>query len=507
MKTTKNRNKKHLFSISILRNTRPLYFYVFQRISIVFLLYFNVFLCISAYSQHDSLYQYLTIAAKNNPTVLQKFYEYKAALQKVPKVGGLPDPEFSLGVFVQPMELVNGNQVADLRLMQTFPWFGTLKAAKDEMSLMARAKFESFRDAKLEVFLDVKRTWNNLQKIQKEIQTSEQNLEILHTIERLTLVKFKAAPTGGSSNSQLGEPVSPGKPQTVLGNSQGMKTMNSSSGNQSGNNSNQASQAMQANSMGSQLGGSGLADLYRVQIETGDLENNLALLKSQLTTITSRFNAYLNRPPLSPVHLPDKMIPDSLGISFLAVTDSILAHNPMLGMLQYEQQSLDARKKMVTAMGYPMLGLGVNYSVITKNDMSTSSMNGKDMIMPMATITLPIYRNKYNAMKSETELLKTANKQQTQATSNSLQSEYYEALQLFKDGERRMILYDKQSNLAEKTLDIMLKGFSTSATPLTDILRIRQQTLDYELKKIEAIADYNTAISWLQRLMAHSPIQ
>ena len=77
-------------------------------------------------------------------------------------------------------------------------------------------------------------------------------------------------------------------------------------------------------------------------------------------------------------------------------------------------------------------------------------MNGKDMIMPMATVTLPIYRNKYNAMKIETDLLKTANKQNYQAISNSLQNDYCEAVQLFKDGERRMMLYDKQSNLAEK---------------------------------------------------------
>ena len=120
--------------------------------------------------------------------------------------------------------------------------------------------------------------------------------------------------------------------------------MGGSSGNQAGTNLNQASSAMQPNSMGSSSGGSGLADLYRVQIEIGELENNIALLKSQLTTITARFNAYLNRPSLSPVHLPDEMIPDSLGLSLLAVTDSMLAHNPMLGMLQYEQQSLEARQ-------------------------------------------------------------------------------------------------------------------------------------------------------------------
>jgi outer membrane protein TolC len=373
------------------------------------------------------------------------------------------------------------------------------------MSLMAKAKFESFRDAKLEVFFDVKRTWNNLQRIQKETQTSEKNLEILHTIERLTLVKFKASPTEGSPNNQLRGSVSGGNSQSGTGNPQGMLSMQGA-GNKVISNSTQTS-SMQTSSMVSSSTGSGLADLYRVQIEIGELENTISLLKNQQTTITSRFNAYLNRSLLSPVQLPDEMTPDSLGLSLLMVSDSIQLHNPMLEMLQYEQQSLDARKKMVTRMGYPMLGLGVDYSIISKSDMSTSSMNGKDMIMPMVSLTLPIYRNKYTAMRNEADLLMTANKQNYQATSNSLQTDYYEAVQLLKDGDRRIKLYAKQSDLAEKTLDILLKGFSTSGTPLTDILRIQQQTLDYELKTIEAVADYNTAIAWLQRLMAYSPAQ
>lgn len=427
------------------------------------ILYFHVFLCISSYSQRDSLTQYLNLAAKNNPAVLQKFYEYKAALQKVPQAGGLPDPEFSLGVFVQPMELLSGNEIADMRLMQTFPWFGTLRAAKDEMSLMAKAKFESFEDAKLGLFLEVKRTWNDLQRNQKEILTSEENLEILKTIEQLTLVRFKAAPANP--------------------------------------------QPMQENSMASPTGSSGLADLYRVQIERGELENNIALLKNQQITIRARFNSFLNRPPVSPVEIPASMIPDSLGLSLLTINDTLLALNPMLGMLHYEQQSLEARKKMVTRMSYPMLGLGVNYTVINKSDMSVSSMNGKDMIMPMVTFSLPIYRNKYISMRNEAEMLNSANKENYSSVLNSLQNEYYEAVQLFRDGSRRMLLYEKQSDLSLKTLDIMLKRYSASQTPLTDILRIRQQTLDYELKKIEAISDYNTAIAWIQRLMAKTPVQ
>src|SRR5674476_891367 len=135
----------------------------------------------------DSLIKYLEIAAKNNPTVLQKFSEYQAVLQKIPQAGSLSDPELSLGVFLKPMELVSGNQVADIRLMQMFPWFGVLKNAKDEMGLMAKAKYETFRDAKLQVFYDVQRTWYELNKVKQNIRVSEKNLALLHTIERLAI--------------------------------------------------------------------------------------------------------------------------------------------------------------------------------------------------------------------------------------------------------------------------------------------------------------------------------
>ena len=111
------------------------------KIFLVITICFNLFLTISLYSQPDSLYHYLEVAAKNNPTVLQKFSEYQAALQKIPQVGSLSDPELSMGVFLSPMELMDGKQVADIRLMQMLPWFGVLRSAKDEMSMMAKAKF------------------------------------------------------------------------------------------------------------------------------------------------------------------------------------------------------------------------------------------------------------------------------------------------------------------------------------------------------------------------------
>ncbi|MDO9039882.1 MAG: hypothetical protein Q7U65_00740 [Bacteroidota bacterium] len=105
----------------------------------------------TVYAQ-DSLAVYLEQAGKNNPGVKASFSQYLAALEKVPQVGSLPDPQGSLDFFLKPMELLNGNQVGSISVMQMFPWFGTLKLAKDEASLMAKAQFSLFQESKAGLF-------------------------------------------------------------------------------------------------------------------------------------------------------------------------------------------------------------------------------------------------------------------------------------------------------------------------------------------------------------------
>lgn len=447
--------------------------------------------------QSDSLQNYLKIAIKNNPTVMQRYNEYQAALEKVPQVGSLPDPQLEMGVFLSPMELMAGNQVADIKLMQMFPWFGVIKNAKDEMSLMAKAKYETFRDAKLQVCYDAQRTWFDLYKIRQNIRISKENVDLLKTIERLTLVKFRSGSLNGGSTASSGGGMSGG---STSGSSTGSSGMNSMGGSSSSPTVSRSEASTGSSSMGSSSGATSLSDVYQIQIETGNLEDNIATLGNEELVVMARFNSQLNRPQKTSVYVPDLLPVEPLDIAYLSVSDSMFTRNPMLGMLQYEQQSLEARVRMQKQMGLPMVGLGINYSVIAKSPMSTSSMNGQDMIMPMLTVTLPIYRKKYNAQQAETKFMKKATEQNYQATANALQTEYYEAMQLYNDAQRRMKLYDSQSLLAKKTLDIMIKTFSSSASGLTDILRIRQQLFSYELKQVEATMDFNKAKVWVKRL-------
>jgi outer membrane protein TolC len=461
------------------------------------------------YSQHDSLNKYLEISEMNNQALSRKINEYKAALQKIPQAGSLPDPELSAGIFLKPMELVSGSQAADLRLMQMFPWFGVLKSAKDEMSLMAKAKYESLRDETLQLGYDVQRTWYELYRIRQNISVSEKNLELLKSLEKLALVKFQSATVSVQGSQVKGQPdITQSAASPAMAVTSGMQSMQQNRSMQTLESPMPSSGGMDQSSMGQGTAmPGGLTDLYQIQIESAELESEIEGLRDQDRATVAKFNSYLNRSPMSNVFTPVSLDPDTLSLSLLSVPDSILKNNPMLGMLDYEIKSAEAREKMVKGMGYPMVGLGVNYSVIGNSAMSASDMNGKDMIMPMVSLTLPVYRKKYNAMAAEADLLKSAAMNGYNSAANTLQTEFFLALQQYQDAKRRVRLYKFQSELAARSLDITLRSFSASEASLSEVLRIRQQTYDYELKASEAVADLNTSAALLKRLMAFSEIK
>lgn len=439
----------------------------------------------SGYAQ-DSLSFYLEIAAKNNPGVKAKYLEYSASLEKVPQASSLPDPEVQFGYFIKPMMLLGGNQVADVRLMQMFPWFGLLKASKDEASKMAVSKFENFRDAKDELYFNVKSSYYKVYRTIMEISIAKKNLGILHSLEQIAIVRFQSAVTGSS-------PVSSGKGSAV-----------NTNGSMSGQN--QASMASSSNkpamtSVAGGMGGSmpgggknGMVNVLRAQIEIHELENRIALLEDQLNTDKISFNRFLNRSSSTQVSTSDSLQALPVSSDILTLADSIVNH-PMVKMYEAESDANAAKLRKVYRMGYPMLGLGLNYSVIQQREGVPPMMNGKDMIMPMVSLTLPIYRKKYKAMRHEAELMRDAASESAENITHDLGVNFSEALQSLNDARRRIKLYSEEAMLAYKSEQLLLTSFSNSGADFEEVLRMEQQLLDYQYRQVEAVVDNNTSIA------------
>ncbi len=140
----------------------------------------------------DRLSGYLETAAKNNPELKAAFDRYRAALEKIPQVRSLPDPQLMFGYFIRPVETKTGPQEFKISLSQMFPWFGTLKAAGQSQTYRAKAAYETFEQTKTELFKNVRQVYYNLYLVEKQITLTKENLSILSRFQSLAQNKIAA---------------------------------------------------------------------------------------------------------------------------------------------------------------------------------------------------------------------------------------------------------------------------------------------------------------------------
>ncbi|GAB6394675.1 MAG: TolC family protein [Bacteroidales bacterium] len=406
---------------------------------------------LAAAAQPDSLNHYLQTAAENNPGVQAAFLAYQAALQRVPQAGAYDNPTLEMGVFLQPMDILGGKQVAQFQLMQMFPWFGVRKAAQTEARQRAKTAFEQFRAARDNVFLEVYTQWYVLCRLQQQLMNNRENKKLLEQLEQLALQKF----------------ASPNLTR-----------------------------------------GSEMSGVLRIRMEIAETDNNVENLLSAMQAEKAKFNALLNRSGNGDVCIPDSLKQIPFLFDSASVMAQISAQNPMLTMISEEEAAERAKAEADRKMSYPMFGIGLQYMLINKapasagTDGGMHSMNGRDMWMPMVSVGIPIYRSKYRAQQRESAFLQQASREKYIDARNMLEAELYSAKHLLDDAARRIALYRKQTELAQTAYNLIVQEFASGTSDLSDVIQVQRQLLDYELKMAEAVADYNTMVANIQKLMS-----
>jgi outer membrane protein, heavy metal efflux system len=410
------------------------------RNNITSIVLFLISLTVSAQSELDN---YLQTAAENNPGLKAKFNDYMATLEKVPQVGALPDPTVAFGYFIQPVETRLGPQQARVGISQMFPWFGTLGAKEDVATQMAKAKYESFEEAKSRLFYDVKSTWYNLYFTNKAIAITRENIEILNTFRKLALVKIEV-----------------GKASAV--------------------------------------------DELRVEMEILELENQLKLLLDKLNAQKIAFNNLLNVDNKSEVHPPDLLETGELSLNREAVLDSIRFNNHQVLNLEFQEASYEYQQVVASKMGKPSFNIGLDYIFIGESSNSALPANesGKDaVIFPMVGIKVPLYRKKYTSMVKEAAFRQEAVQNKKADKVNILESIYEKANADYLDAERRVDLHIKQLELAKKALRILESEYTTEGKNFEEILRMERQVLMHSLELEKSRTDLNASIAFINYLM------
>ncbi|MBT3208774.1 MAG: TolC family protein [Bacteroidetes bacterium] len=399
----------------------------------------TIFLALgSSLFAQDVLNQYLETAAKNSPALKAKFNEYNASLEKIPQVGALPDPQLTFGYFVMPVETKNGPQQAKVTFTQMFPWFGTLDSKEDVFISAAKSKYEDFEDAKSNLFFNVKSTYYDLYYIQKGIDISLENIEILNTLKRLALIRIEAGTASG-------------------------------------------------------------VDELRVELELNDLENNLALLKDKLFVNSVKFNNLLNVENNADIQIPKTLWIDDLQYSRQAIIDSLTMNNHQLKSLEFIKESFAHNEQQSRKQGSPNIILGLDYAAIGNS--GTSPDAGKDALMVKVGITIPLYRKKYSAMVNEMVIQQQVLEDKKLNQINALETLFEKIYSEYSDANRRTVLFTKQSELAKRAIILLENEYANSGKNFEEILRMDKSVLKYSLELERAKTDKQASIAFINYLM------
>ena len=386
----------------------------------------------------DNLNSYLEEAAENNPKLKARFSEYMSALEQVPQLKSLPDPQIAFAWFISPVETRMGPQIMRLSASQMFPWFGTLKARENAAIQSAKAKYELFEEEKAKLFNDVKSVYYNLYFNNKAAEISLDNIGLLQGIAKMAAAKAEA----------------------------GLVSM---------------------------------ADEYRLEIQINELENHLQNLRDKNGVLETEFRMLLNASPEKQFTIPSELVNENFMLSRQAALDSILAKNHSLLKLGFEKAALDYKEEIAERSAYPDFRIGIDYIITGEGE---NELNGRDAIVfPAVGISMPLYRNKYKAMIKETAHLVSANQYKSQDKTNALKVLFARAWKDYKDAGRRIGLNEKQSILADKTLDLLETEYATANAEFEELLRTERMLLKYSLDLEKARVDKQAAIDFIYYLM------
>lgn len=383
------------------------------------------------------LQDYIDFAIQNNPELKAMDLKYQQALEMVPQAKALPDPNFSAGVFVQPIETRIGAQKAKLSLSQLFPWFGTLGAKEQQASLQAHAQYLNYLDAKSKLEMNVKLSYLDLILMDHKIFFTQKRVEVLGLLEKQNLTQFE--------NNQ-----------------------------------------------------SSMVNVLYVQMLKEELISMLGMFQDKKQTFQSTFNKLLNRNLLTAVDLPTD---DSFWVQAISLdTDFSFDKHTRIDSWETMKETSSFGEKVAKLNGMPKFGIGLDYAIIAERTDMDVANNGNDAIMPMISVSIPLFRKKYKSAVKVNQLKQIQFEQLKIEELNRLELEKQKAIEEYSTGTRNAKTYDNLLTKAKQSFEILTSNYETSSGKYEEVLNMQQKIWIYEQKQIEAQVMIQKSIAKFQYL-------
>lgn len=383
-------------------------------------------LLFSFYAEAQDLQSYIQEAERNNPDIQAYELRYNIAEEKVNEVNTLPNTVVSAGYFVSEPETRTGAQRARFSISQMLPWFGTITARENYASSMAETEFVEIAIAKRKLALSVAQSYYQLYANKAKQDVLNENIQLLQTYERWALTSVEV-----------------GKASAV--------------------------------------------DVLRLQIRQNELQQKKEVLQEEYLAEQASFNNLLNRKESIAVEVVLEM---TIPTEDPMYSKEGLALNPEL--LKYDRlyESIEQSELLNQKESAPNIGFGLDYVPVSERPDMTFSDNGKDIIMPMVSLSIPIFNNRYSSVSKQNELKQLEIESQKNERLNVLETAFAKATSQRNQARIQFNTQEKNLKQANDAEEILIKNYETGTIDFNDVLDIQELQLKFQMNQIESVRMY-----------------
>lgn len=384
---------------------------------------------------------YLKYAALHNSELKAAYNRWQAARERIPQVTGLPDPQLSYAYYIENVETRVGPQEQRFGIAQKMPWFGKLDLRGDIASESAKAARQDYEKKKLALFRRVKTIYHDYWYLGRAVAVTEDHMELLSNLESVARNRYKAGVVPNSA-------------------------------------------------------------VIQAQVELGRLEDRLRSLKAMRGPLVASLNAAMNRSADSALPWPRDLPAADAAFDDEDLRKRLKDRNPDLIKLDHLVKKEGAGIELARKERYPDISLGVDYIQTGEAVDPSLPDSGKDPVMGMFSINLPIWYGKYKAAEEEAYKKKLAAQFERMDVARNLEAKLEMALYDLRDAERKIGLYgDTLIPKAEQSLEVTLQSFESGDAGFISLIDAERLLLEFRLALYQAQAAKGKSLAQVDMLV------
>ena len=227
-----------------------------------------------------------------------------------------------------------------------------------------------------------------------------------------------------------------------------------------------------------EVGQATAVSVLRLQMRQNDLLKTKLVLEQNYAAELTTFNKLMNREEVTDVSISDSWtIPEKdveIDFSTLMLHPEITKFNELNEVVS----QADILNKKESA---PDFGIGVQYMLLNE---------APNMLMPMATLSIPIFNKKYKSVTRQNKLKFEELEIQKQASENSLMTQLQTAIRNRNSARISLETQDNNLKQAQNATEILFKNYETGTIDFREVLDVQELQLKFQISRIEAIGAY-----------------